>query len=405
MHEGAEGGEAGRGVAPGAGDDPHRVGPDPATAETLPPAAFTDPAFLARELATLFARAWLVAPPLADGRPLSDAVAAPEAHAPVDLLGRPLLVRRDAEGALRAFPNVCTHAWHTLAQAPGRGRTLLCPQHGRAFDGAGRCVGQRGFSPEAVPGFPRPCDHLTPLRVGAWGPLVFLALGAPGRDLDAWLAPVRASLEGLPLERLTARPHGAEVREVEGNWKLHAWNYMDTFHIPFIHRAPGGLADAVDLTSYRTELFDGAALQWAYARDPADGFDPAHVHARFRDPARPGRRVFALWWLLFPNAALNFYPWGLSLNVWEPVPDRPDRTRFGWLHWVLDEAKWAARDDRWLSAKTDAEDVAALAQVRRGAASGLAPRGRFAPGAEDGPHWLHRQVWLAVRGRTGAPPA
>ena len=60
------------------------------------------------------------------------------------------------------------------------------------------------------------------------------------------IAPVRASLGALPLDALRARPHGEEVREVEGNWKLHAWNYMDTFHIPYIHRAPGGLADAIE---------------------------------------------------------------------------------------------------------------------------------------------------------------
>src|SRR5581483_1426105 len=104
----------------------------------------------------------------------------------------------------------------------------------------------------------------------------------------------------------------------------------------------------------------GAALQWAYARNAADGFEPEQVAARFRDPARPERRVFALWWFLFPNATLNFYPWGLSLNVYEPVPGKPDRTRFVWQHLVLDRAKYAEREKRWLLAKVDAEDVAAL---------------------------------------------
>jgi choline monooxygenase len=168
---------------------------------------------------------------------------------------------------------------------------------------------------------------------------------------------------------------------------------MDTFHIPYIHRAPGGLADAIELASYRTELHDGAALQWAYARNPDDGFDPALLPERFRDG---DKRVFALWWFLFPNVTLNFYPWGLSVNVYEPVAGKPDRTRFVWQHLVLDDAKYAEREKRWLLAKVDAEDVHALGQVRRGAASGFAPRGRFAPGSEAGPHWFHRSVSLAV---------
>lgn len=370
----------------------YRVDPDVSRAETLPAAAFTEAEFLAHELETVFTDRWLLLPP-APG-----ALDAPDDTVPLGFLDRPLVLRRSGAG-LRVLPNVCTHAWHTLVQAPGRAKTLTCPQHGRTFDGDGRCLAQKGFDPVRVPGFPRACDHLQGLPCAEWGPLRFARfpggergrlLGQPTTSLEEWLAPVKASLGDLDLSRLVERPLGDDaVREVEGNWKLHAWNYMDTFHIPYIHRAPGGLADAIDLASYRTELFPDAALQWAWARDPRDGFDPEQVAPRFRDPTR---RVFALWWFLFPNVTLNFYPWGLSVNCWEPIPGRPDRTRFHWAHHVLDEAKWRERDQRWLSAKVDAEDVAALAQVRRGAASGFAPRGRFAPGSEDGPHWFHRRV-------------
>lgn len=358
-------------------------------AESLPATAFTDASFLERELETLFARSWLLLP---DTPP-----AETETHVPVSLLGRPLLLRREKEG-LRLFPNVCTHAWHTLAQAPSRSRTILCPQHGRTFDGDGHCLAQKGFSPEAVPGFPGANDHLRSLPLGDLSPLVFATLGDPSVPFEKWIAPVRASLGSLPLRSLRRRPHLDEVREVPGNWKLHAWNYMDTFHIPYIHRAPGGLADAIDLASYRTELHDGCALQWAYARNPDDGFEPGLVAPRF-EGGRREKRVFALWWFLAPNLTLNFYPWGLSVNVYEPVPGAPDRTRFVWQHHVLDEEKYAAREERWHLAKVDGEDVAALSQVRLGAASGFAQRGRFAPEAEAGPHWFHRLVALGV----GAP--
>lgn len=385
----------------------HHVDAELARAETLPASAFTDPAFLDLELKTLFARSWLLvpqawsAPGADDTRSLAEVVAVRGAHAPFTLAGRPLFLQRDWSGVLRAFPNVCTHAWHTLVDGPGRARTLICPQHGRTFDCEGRFVAQQGFSragDDALPGFPRECDHLRAMPVGEWGPLQFTCLERPTRDLDAWLAPVRESVAGLGVEGFVRRAHGEEVREVEGNWKLHAWNYMDMFHITFIHRAPGGLADAIDMGSYRTELFDGASLQWAYAKDPRAGFDPARLPARFRDPARPERRVFALWWLLLPNLTLNFYPWGLSINLYQPVPGRPDRTLFAWHHLVGDEALYERREELWLSAQVDAEDVLAMKQVRRGVASGLAPRGRFAPGAEAGPHWFHRAVFTGVFG-------
>lgn len=380
----------------------HFVDAEIARAETLPASAFTDPAVLELELATLFARSWLLVPPAwqapgaDDTRSLTELVAVRGAHVPFTLLGKPLFLQRDWDGVLRAFPNVCTHAWHTLVDGPGRARTIICPQHGRTFDCEGRFVAQQGFSKDGLEGFPRACDHLRALPTGALEPLLFTSTGAPARPFDAWVGPLRESTAKLPLASWQRRAHGEEVREVEGNWKLHAWNYMDTFHITFIHRAPGGLADAIDMSSYRTELFDGAALQWAYAKDPRSGFEPALLPERFRDPARPERRVFALWWFLFPNLTLNFYPWGLSVNVYQPVPGRPDRTLFGWHHYVGDERLYALRDDAWLSGQVDAEDVLAMKQVRRGVASGLAPRGRFAPTAEAGPHWFHREVYLAM---------
>jgi choline monooxygenase len=169
---------------------------------------------------------------------------------------------------------------------------------------------------------------------------------------------------------------------------------MDRFHVTFIHRAPGGLADAIDMDSYQTELHPTSALQWAYARRPEHGFEPAQLPARFADAG--GRRVFALWWFVFPNLTLNFYPWGLSVNLYQPVPRRPDVTRFFWSHRIMDAEKAAHRDDWWLSAQVDAEDVDAMAQVRRGLRSGMAPRGRFAPADETGPHWFHRLVATAV---------
>jgi choline monooxygenase len=367
-------------------------------AEGLPASAFIDPAWLERELATIFSTAWLVVPEAGergggDPRPLEDQLAARGSRVPIQVVGRPLFLQRGwDDDTLRAFPNTCTHAWYPLVHGASRGPTLVCGQHGRRFDCTGRFVSQQGFGAD-LPEFPRACDHLTPLPVALWRRLAFVSLdpraGAPP------LAEVDASLARMPAmpDRLSS-----EFREVAGNWKQHAWNYLDPFHIGFVHRAPGGLADAIELASYTTELYERSVLQWVYARDPADGFDPAWLPARFHDPTPRGRRVFALWWFVFPNLTLNFYPWGLSVNVYEPIPGRPDATRFAWYQFALDRAKLGERERRWLSSQVDAEDVDALAQVSRGLRSGLAPRPRFAPDHERAPHWFHRAVAVTTAG-------
>jgi choline monooxygenase len=361
-------------------DIPHVDG-DIRVAEGLPAEAFCDRTWLDRELATIFATSWLLVGERGDDpRPLDEQVAARGARVPITVLGKPLFLQRAwDDDALRGFPNTCTHAWHPLVLGASRGPTLVCGQHGRRFDCEGKFVSQQGFKDS------RPCDSLTALPAHAWRKMMFVRLSPGGFDFSA----IDDSVKFGELARTSA-----EIRDVGGNWKQHAWNFLDHFHIGFVHRAPGGLADAIDLGSYKTEIHGDSVLQWVYAQDPADGFDPALLHERF---AHPTKRVFALWWFVFPNLAFNFYPWGLSVNAYVPIPGEPERTRFVWYHYVLDAAKHAERDTRWLSAQVDAEDVDALAQVHRGLKSGFAPRPRFAPGHEEAGHWFHVSVSQRLR--------
>jgi choline monooxygenase len=366
------------------------VDDDIRVAEGLSAEAFTSREFLARELATIFSNSWLVVPEIGDrggdSRPLEEQLAPRGSRVPATVLDRPIFLQRGwDDDELRAFPNTCTHAWYPLVLGPSRGPTLVCGQHGRRFDCTGAFVSQQGFG-ASVPNFPRPCDSLARLGVATWRKLMFVNF-APTTPLS--LAPIDESLARMP----AFSDRTAEIRDIAGNWKQHAQNFLDSFHIGFVHRAPGGLADAIDLGSYKTELHGDSVLQWVYARDAADGFDPAWLPDRF---AHATKRVFALWWFVFPNLALSVYPWGLSVNVYQPVPDRPDTTRFVWYQLALDRAKHAERDRRWLSSQVDAEDVDALAQVSRGLRSGFAPRPRFAPEHEQASHWFHRKVAAAV---------
>lgn len=365
------------------------VDPDIRQAESLPPAAFLEPAFLERELATIFRHHWSVLPSGPAEADLATHLATPGARAPVTLLERPYFLHRSMDGALRGFPNVCTHAWHTLVTAPSVGQAIACPQHGRSFHADGRYKGQPGM-PRDLPGFPRACDHLRSMPASTWGPLALMALGEADVSADELLADLQDTMGDLPIAALRREARRHEVREVDGNWKLHAGNYLDTLHIPFIHGQ--GLAGSVQMDSYQTEVHEHGVLQWAYAKDPALGFDAGLLPARFQHDEH---RVFALWWFLFPNITLNFYPWGLSVNLYMPIPGKPDKTAFHWYTWTWDDDK-AIRRDAWHMRDVDDEDVEALRQVTQGLRSDEAVRGRFIPGAEAAPHWFQRRVYEAV---------
>ncbi len=370
-------------------------------AETLPAATFIDKDFLDLELQTIFARTWLLIPDRSslelrnDPRRLGELVKLRGARIPFSLLGNPLFLQRDWRGRMHCFPNVCTHAWYPLVWGPTRERNITCAQHGRQFDCEGRFLTQTGF--QDLKNFPRKEDDLRDFPVEQWRDFFFfVSLGRPLAPLRRFLGKMEESTGRLLNRGLKPVLRESEVREVDGNWKQHAWNYMDKFHIGYIHRAPGGLAEAIDLPSYQTELYSFSALQWVYSRTPAQGFNPSDLPVRFRDQRALGRRVFALWWFVFPNLTFNFYPWGLSLNIYLPIPEKPERTLFYWYHYVLDEEKYELRNEVWLNEQVDQEDVDAMSQVRRGVGSGLAPRGRFAPKEERGPHWFHRLAYSVI---------
>ncbi len=374
------------------------VDADIGRAESLNDSAFVDPGFLELELDRVFSRSWMLVQHYARnhvGTP-PDLLDKPGSRAPFSLLGKPFFFQRNSSDELNCFPNVCTHAWHPLVESSSIGGSIVCPQHGRRFDNDGKFVSHTGF--ENLKDFPRECDSLRKLKVENWGPFIFICLGDPTGSFHEFVENVQSSIPGIDLASLRYHPVSDELREVDGNWKQHAWNYMDNYHIRFVHKGPGGLADAIDLNSYQTELYRFSALQWAYSRKPEHGFRPEQVAARFRDPKQPDRRVFALWWFIFPNLTLNCYPWGLSVNQYMPIPGKPGKTMFQWYQYALDDAKFEDRNKTWLNQQVDSEDIEAISLVNTGARSGYAPRGRFAPNEEHGPHWFHRLVYTTMFG-------
>src|SRR5207244_799777 len=83
--------------------------------------------------------------------------------------------------------------------------------------------------------------------------------------------------------------------EINAHWALYCENYLEGFHIPYVHR---GLNAVVDYLTYATELFRYSSLQTAL-----DGEG----------------KIGGLYFFIFPNTMFNFYPWGISVNIVRPV--------------------------------------------------------------------------------------
>jgi choline monooxygenase len=298
-------------------------------------------------------------------------------------LDEPLLLTRDRDGRLHGLSNVCTHRANLLADAPCRVDVLRCRYHGRRFKLDGTFLSMPEF--EGASDFPRPTDSLAPFQVARWGKLLFASL-EPEAPLEALLAPFSARLGWLPLDRAVLEAATSRDYEVKASWILYCDNYLEGFHIPYLH---AGLNEAVDYGQYRTELFDHAVLQVGVGAEGTDVFD--------LPPTSPdhGQRIAAYYLWLFPGTMLNFYPWGLSVNVVRPLT--PDRTRVSFLSYPWDPSRRARGAGADLH-RVELEDEEVVERVQRGVRSRLYPGGRYSPSRETGVHHFHRMLARALSG-------
>ena len=290
-------------------------------------------------------------------------------------LDEPLLLTRDRDDRLHCLSNVCTHRGTIVCESAGVLQQLRCRYHGRRFHLDGRFHSMPEF--EGAEGFPSPADDLPRVAFGLWKNLVFASL-APRIGFEDWIRPLAERCGWLPLENAVFAPERSREYLVAANWALYVDNYLEGFHIPYVH---AGLAQAIDYGSYRTECFEGSSLQTGGAAEGEDAFAPP--------PGSPdhGTRPAAYYWWLFPNTMLNFYPWGLSLNVVRPLA--VDRTRVSFLTWVWDPARLERGAGAALD-RVEREDEVIVESVQRGTRARLYERGRYSPTREQGVHHFHR---------------
>ncbi len=197
----------------------------PGNGYQLPPEAYYQSDWHAREARQLFRRTWNY---VGDSRDLPQ----PGAYLTADIGGAPVLVVRDADGELRAFHNVCRHRGAKLLDGSGECSAIVCPYHRWRYDLDG-----------ALSNVPQQSQQLADLEVSDWGLLPvalaewsgLLFVNPDGRapDFESWLAEMPALLGSFEPRRLKVMAEG--VYEFEANWKFYIENHVDWYHLWYTH--------------------------------------------------------------------------------------------------------------------------------------------------------------------------
>jgi len=263
-----------------------------------------------------------------------------------------------------------------ICSGAGRLSQLRCRYHGRLFTLGGKFVSMPEF--KEVQNFPTGADDLKCLTTFQWKQWLFTSL-RPQCPPEYFLKDMMERVSWMPMQDFHFRPQLSRVFHVKAHWALYCENYLEGFHIPFVH---AGLNSVIDFGEYATELFfPYSSLQLGLAKNAENCFELPASSPDY------GKKLAAYYFWIFPNMMFNFYPWGLSVNVVEPVS--ADECRVLFYAYVSDASKL----DRGAGAgldKVELEDEEIVENVQRGIRSRFYKQGRYSVTREQGTHHFHR---------------
>ncbi len=348
------------------------IDPDIRKAETLPARFYRDKQLFEQLKNNVFAKTWQF---VGDAQNLQK----PGDCAPTTLLGdfvsEPLLLMKDSS-TIRCLSNVCTHRANLLVDHnKNTFPSIICDYHGRRFNIEGKMEYMPGFK-DALD-FPRPCDHLKSFPLKQWGPLLFVGL-EPVFHFQTILDIMEERIGFLNIQDFIYDPTASKDYKVNAHWALYCDNYLEGFHIPFVHK---GLNEVLDYSQYETLLFDHCNLQIGYSDDADSCFEFPEGHIDY------GKKIAAYYFWIFPNLMFNFYPWGLSIN--RVIPVNTQHTKVQFLSYICDPSKMHMGASGDLD-KVEQEDERVVENVAKGLQSNYYKTGRFSPTKEQGVHHFHK---------------
>lgn len=350
------------------------IDPDIARARTLDTSFYNSPVHLETAKEKIFASSWQFAGS-------KDQVAETETAYPFVLLGgyldEPLMLTKDKDGVIRCLSNVCTHRGNLLAYEPCKTRNLRCKYHGRMFSLDGKFQSMPEF--KEVEDFPSAADDLHNLPVFSWGKLLFTSLHMK-TEAGKYFADMMQRLEWFPIDDMEFKPELSKDFSVKANWALYCENYLEGFHIPFVH---AGLNQVLDFGSYTTETFGLSSLQLGIAKKGDVCFDLPASSPDY------GKQIAAYYFWVFPNMMFNFYPWGLSLNI--VTPNGAGECRVSFLSFVSDPSKLGQGAGSGLDT-VELEDEDVVEHVQLGVRSRFYSHGRYSVNREQGTHHFHSLI-------------
>ncbi len=154
---------------------------------------------------------------------------------------KPVVVTRDAKGAIHVFENRCAHRGVQFCrESLGNTKRFVCPYHQWSYDLDGRLVGvpfRRGVKGQGgMPdGFAREQHTLRKLQTSERHGVVFACFDPSVEPLEAYLGESMLGYFDRVFDGRALTVLGYQKQRIPANWKLMFENIKDPYHASLLH--------------------------------------------------------------------------------------------------------------------------------------------------------------------------
>ena len=324
---------------------------------TLPSKWYFENSYLEREKTEIFLKEWQLVGSRTQIRNPGEILLA-------EVADNPIIVICQKDNTLKAFYNVCQHRGGPLAYENCSVSKLQCKYHGWVYELNGDLKNARGFNEAElnVEDF-----GLQPIHVTEWMGQVFVNLSNSPQDLNQHIDEIKTLTSPIDFSDYVFKFR--ESYQINCNWKVYMDNFLEGFHIPFVHPE---LNKVIDYKSYKTEIYERFSLQWC----PLDSeLSPYGKSANSKENK-------AFYFTIFPNIILNIAPGRLQTNIVEPKNSKTCVVHFDYHFDNPEEAD--IEKDADFSEMVQQEDILICENVQKGLESKGYDKGKFSPLNEQG---------------------
>jgi phenylpropionate dioxygenase-like ring-hydroxylating dioxygenase large terminal subunit len=254
------------------------------------------------ELDCIFRRGWICA-----GRQAE--ILNPGDYLCTEIASEPVVVIRQKDNSIKAFPNVCLHRSAQLLEGRGHVSRISCPYHSWTYGLDGQLIGAPAM--QQTTGFNTADYKMKPLACELWQGFIYVSLHCGASPIVGQLADLEKIIGDF---RMTDYVPVFEAHDTwDTNWKCLAENFMDVYHLQRVH------ADSFDKygsSAEQTEFFPGGdAFAYHYVQDEPG---PHSVRAASTNTWLEGDQRLRTYLInIFPGHVIQLQPdmlWYLSIQ-------------------------------------------------------------------------------------------